>query len=74
MIQITRPKFQVVLWQNADRSGTEPALEMAFDTFEEAEASFDEQMSSGRYKTAILMEFRQQGGIWNLVKSHPPGE
>ena len=71
MIQIKRKKFQVLLWQNADRSGTEPSLELAFDTREEAEAAFNEQTSSGRYQAAIMVEFRQKAGIWNLLRSHP---
>jgi hypothetical protein len=70
MIHIRQANFQVVLWVT-DRSGHEPALEMGFDTREEAEAAFDEQVKSGRYQTAILMEFRKRMGAWNLLKSHP---
>jgi hypothetical protein len=70
MIQIRQTNFQVVLWVT-DRSGHDPALELGFDTLEEAEAAFEEQTKSGRYQTAILMEFRKRMGAWNLIKAYP---
>lgn len=73
MIQIRQASFQVVLWVT-DRSGDDPALELGFDTLEEAEAAFDEQTKSGSYQTAILMEFRKRMGAWNLLKSFPAKE
>jgi hypothetical protein len=70
MIHISQANFQVVLWVT-DRSGTDPALKLGFDTLEEAEAAFEEQTQSGRYQTAILMAFHKRMGVWDLIRAYP---
>lgn len=73
MIHIRQANFPLVLWVT-DRSGQDPALEMGFDTREEAEAVLDEQIRSGRFQTAILMECHKRMGVWNLLRSFPAKE
>jgi hypothetical protein len=70
----TKPKrYQLVLWATEDRGGLEPALRLEFDLLEEAQAAFEEQQTAGSYRSGILMVWRKNSGIWDLLDQYPNG-
>jgi len=69
LISIQHKRFQVVLWETEDRSGS--SLHLEFDTLEEARAALEAQQQLHRYRTGILMEWHKMSGVWNLIARFP---
>ena len=71
MIQSQTKPYQLVLWQNADRSGSEPALRLEFDRLDEAQEAFGAARQQGAYGAAVLMEWHKVSGVWDLMDQYP---
>jgi hypothetical protein len=69
MIHIQHKRFQVVLWEDGDRSG--PALQLEFDTAEAAGRELATHRDARRYATGILLEWHKNRGEWVLIEQYP---
>lgn len=69
MIHTLQKQFQLVLWENEDRSGE--ALRLDFDTVDEARAAFEAQHLAGTYRAGILMEWHKVSGASALLDIYP---
>jgi hypothetical protein len=70
LIHIESKPFQVVLWTTDDRNSAEPALRLAFDHREDAQAAFEEQRA-GSYRSGILIAWDKLSGTWDLLDQYP---
>lgn len=71
MIHIVPKPYQVVLWRAENRLSQDPALRMDFQTLDEAMAALGDHQASGFYRVGVLLEWRKQSGIWNLIARYP---
>jgi hypothetical protein len=71
MIHVQLKRYQLVLWETADRGGAAPALQLDFDAVEEARAAFDNHRRAGHYLAGIMIEWHKTTSEWSLVDRFP---